>query len=345
MNNIQEFKNAKYGLMIHFGLYSLLGGVYKGQRGPAYAEWIECNKRIPNAEIDKLASVFNPIYFDADYICRFAKECGMNYIVITTKHHEGFALFKSNADNFNSFDGTPCKRDLIKELSVTCERYDLKLGFYYSQCIDWREPDGGGYTVDPKYSAGASWDNDWDFPDKEKKNYEACFNKKILPQVKEIMSAYGKIFLAWFDMPLDSTYRQSEILYNTVKELQPDCLINSRLGNGKFDYVSLGDNEIPDFIPDAISASVDDNDIWGFKKSPYGLYESACTLNNSWGYSSVDDDWKTPETVLNNRIKLERLGINYLINVGLDWLGRIPFKAENILREVQKLYEETQTNK
>lgn len=104
MKNIQAFKDAKYGLMIHFGLYSLLGGVYRGKRGPTYAEWIECEKKIPNSEMDKLANIFNPIYFDADYICSFAKECGMKYIVITTKHHEGFALFKSKVDKFNCYD-------------------------------------------------------------------------------------------------------------------------------------------------------------------------------------------------------------------------------------------------
>ncbi len=341
MDNIQEFKNAKYGLMIHFGLYSLLGGMYKGEKGPAYAEWIECNKKIPNSEMDKLAKIFNPIYFDSDYICRFAKECGMKYIVITTKHHEGFALFKSQTDSFNSYDASPCKRDLIKELADSCKKYDLKLGFYYSQCIDWREHDGGGYTVDAKYSAGDSWDNNWDFPDRKNKDYSKLFSKKIVPQVKEIMSNYGYVFLAWFDMPLDSTKEQSEELYKLVKRLQPNCLINSRLGNGKFDYVSLGDNEIPDSIPKNISEDINENEIYGFKKSPYGLYESACTLNNSWGYSSIDDEWKTAETIFENRIKLEKLGINYLINVGLDWLGRIPYKAEEILKEVQKLYEES----
>lgn len=345
MDNIKIFKEVKYGLMIHFGLYSLLGGVYNGERGPTYAEWIECNKKISNTEMDKLAKIFNPIFFDADYICRFAKDCGMRYIVITTKHHEGFALFKSYVDNFNSYDSTPCKRDLIAEIASACKKYGLKLGFYYSQCIDWRDPNGGGYSIDPKYSAGDSWSNEWDYPDNSNKNYDICFNNKIIPQIKEIMTNYGEVFLAWFDMPLDSTKEHSKKIYDLVKELQPNCLINSRLGNGEFDYVSLGDNEIPDEIPDEIADNINNNDIWGFKKSPYGLYESACTLNHSWGYSSIDDDWKTPEAILNNRIKLEKLGINYLINIGPDWLGRIPLKAEEVLRKVQKLYEEKMSNK
>ncbi len=338
MNNIDEFKNAKYGLMIHFGLYSLLGGIYKGQKGPTYAEWIECEKKIPYLEMNKLASIFNPIYFNADEICSFAKKCGMKYIVITTKHHEGFALFSSSVDSFNCYEYSPCKRDLIKELADSCKKYDLKLGFYYSQCIDWREKDGGGYTIDSTGSAGDSWDNNWDYPDRTTKNYERCFNKKIVPQVKELLTNYGDVFLMWFDMPLDSTPSQSKFLYQLVKNLQPNCLINSRLGNGNFDYVSLGDNEIPEFIPSKINENIDYNNIEGFKKSPYGLYESACTLNHSWGYSLIDNDWKSSKEILNNRIKLEKLGINYLINIGLDYLGRIPYKASEILEEVQNLY-------
>ncbi len=342
MDNIKQFKEAKYGLMIHFGLYSLLGGYYNNNRGPNYAEWIQCHQQISVKEMRKLAKIFNPIYFDADEICLFAKNCGMKYIVVTTKHHEGFALFKSKVDNFNVCDATPFKRDIIKELADACKKYGLKLGFYYSQCIDWNEIDGGGYTVDPYGSAGVSWDNSWDFPDKCKKDFSRVFHSKILPQIKEIMTNYGEIFLAWFDMPLDSTPEQSKIIYDTVKSLQPNCLINSRLGNGVFDYVTLGDNEIPNEIPS--NFSTDYNDIWGFKKSPYGLYESACSLNCSWGYSAIAEKWRTPENVANTRLKLEKLGVNFLINIGPDWLGRIPIQAREILEKASKIYEELKSD-
>ena len=339
-NNIQEFKDAKYGLMLHFGLYSLLGGHYQGKKGPHYAEWIQCNLEIPNSEMEKLASVFNPIYFDADEICEFAVKCGMKYIVITSKHHEGFALFKSEVDKFNSYDATPFHRDIIKELADSCRKYGLKLGLYYSQCIDWHEKHGGGYREDASWAAGVSWENSWDFKNKEEKDYNICFENKILPQIKELMTNYGDIFLVWFDMPLDMTKEQSKIIYDVVKELQPNCLVNSRLGNGMYDYVSLGDNEIPDEIPETVSEEVDYNGIDGMKKSPYGLYESACTLNCSWGYTTVFTEWKSAEEIAANRIKLEKLGINYLINIGPDWLGRIPYQAKEILEEVQRLYSE-----
>lgn len=337
MDIYEQFKDAKYGLMLHFGLYSLLGGVYDGKRGPYYAEWIQCEKQIPCAEMERLASIFNPIYFDADRICEFAVRCGMKYIVMTAKHHEGFALFRSRADKFNSYDFSPCKRDFVAELAASCRKFGLKLGLYYSQCIDWHELHGGGYKTDPSGAAGVSWENSWDFPDKSVKNYDICFEKKILPQIRELMTEYGDIFLAWFDMPLDSTKEHSRKIYELVRSLQPSCLINSRLGGGAYDYVSLGDNEIPDAIPDKVESG-HENDITGFKYSPHGLYESACTLCPSWGYTVAYPKWRRYEDVLATRLKLEKLGINYLINIGPDWLGRLPVESTEILSKVQSEY-------
>ena len=338
MDKVQYFKEAKYGLMIHFGLYSMLAGEYKGKIGPSYAEWIQSYLQIPNFEMERLASVFNPLYFDAEEIAVFAARCGMKYIVLTAKHHEGFALFKSFVDKYNIVDSTPFKRDIVKELSDACKKHGLKFGFYYSQCLDWHEKHGGGYLTDPKGAAGPTWENSWDFPDKTKKNYSLTFKTKILPQIEELLTNYGEIFIAWFDTPMGLSLEESKIIYNLVKRIQPDCLVNSRLGNGKYDYVALGDNEIPASIPERINYDTDKNSMRGFKHSPYNLYESACTLNNSWGYSVHDRNWKSPETILNNRLKLERLGINYLINIGPDWLGRIPAKSQEILVKVQELY-------
>ena len=164
MKELQWFKEAKYGLMVHFGLYSVLGGVYRGKRSGAYAEWIQATHAIPNSEMEKIARTFNPIYFDADEWAKFAVDCGMKYIVITAKHHDGFALFKSEADSYNCYDFTPFKRDIIKELSDACRKYGLKFGIYYSQDLDWHEKNGGGYNSEPVYCAGVTWENSWDFP-------------------------------------------------------------------------------------------------------------------------------------------------------------------------------------
>ncbi len=337
MENIKWFKEAKYGLMLHFGLYSMLGGVYKGKRSDYYSEWIQSYCAIPNAEMEKMAKSFNPIYFDADEWARFACDCGMKYVVITTKHHDGFALFKSEADSYNCHDFSIFGRDIIKELSDACHRYGLKFGIYYSQDLDWHEKNGGGYLSEPVGCAGVSWDNSWDFPNKEEKNFEITYRNKILPQIEEIMTKYGEIALAWFDMPMTLTPEQSEEIYSLVKKHQPACLINSRLGNGKYDYVSLGDNEIPSEFSEANEAEIDYNSIEGFKPSPYGFYESACTLNDSWGYNTWNHNWKSASEIYENKKRLNALGINYLINIGPDHLGRFPVEAQEILRGAREL--------
>ena len=337
MDNIKWFKEAGYGLMIHFGLYSLLGGAYKGQRSEHYAEWIQSACAIPNSETEKLAGAFNPIYFDAEEWVLFAKECGMEYIVITSKHHEGFALFKSEADSFNCYDASPFRRDIIKELSEACKKHGIKLGLYYSQDLDWHERHGGGYNSDPNTCAGVSWDNSWDFPNDGTKNFDIVYKKKMLPQIKEILTKYGEISLIWFDVPMTLNKEQSTEIYETVEKYQPSCLVNSRLGNGKYDYVSLGDNEIPEKMPETVNDDVDYNEIEGFKPSPYGLYESACTLNDSWGFCTWDNNWKSAESIYENKKKLNALGINYLINIGPDHLGRFPVQAIEILKKVREL--------
>ncbi len=231
-------------MMVHFGLYSLLGGEYRGRRVKTYAEWAQSYFGIPNAEYEKLAGAFNPIYFDAEEWIRLAKDCGMEYFVITAKHHEGFALFDSAVSDFTITKATPFGRDLIAELAEACYKYGLKFGLYYSQELDWHHPDGGGYDKTTG-CCGLGWYNIWDYPGVEGKDFSRCFEEKIKPQVKEILTKYGDLCLLWFDTPGVITKEQSLELHAMVKEYQPDCLINSRIGNGAYDYVSLDDNEIP----------------------------------------------------------------------------------------------------
>ncbi len=330
-NSITWFQNAKYGMMIHWGLYSLLGGEHKGRRiSGKYAEWIQANLAIPNREYERLAKAFHPVFFNADEIVALAEACGMRYLVVTAKHHDGFAMYHSRVDPYNVVDATPFGRDIVGELADACRRADMPFGLYYSQDLDWHEPHGGGYkTLTP--CEGVSWDNSWDFPNREEKDFSVCFEKKILPQVRELMTNYGRISLVWFDVPMTLSEAESDLLYRTVKELQPDCLINSRLGNGRYDYVSLGDNEIPEQI-DTASTNVDYNAIDGFKPSPLGLYETAATLNDTWGFSYHDHSFKSPESIRSLRQHLNGIGINYLLNVGPDPLGRIPSESVDILK-------------
>lgn len=316
MDSKEWFRNAKFGMMVHWGLYCLPAGEWKGQRMDYIGEWLQSRFRIPNAEYHRLAGAFNPILFNADEWVSLAQDAGMKYIVVTAKHHEGFAMYHSRADKFNIVDATPFKRDVIGELADACARKGVKLGLYYSQDLDWCEPNGGGYTRGHT-NCGMSWTNDWDFPDNEHKNYTECYEKKIKPQVREILTQYGDLCLIWFDTPCTLSEAQSRELTDMVHELQPNCLVNSRIGNGLGDYHSCGDNQIPsDYMTE--------------------LYEAPCTLNDTWGYKSFDNNWKSADKLLSIKNHLNERGINYLLNVGPDYLGRISAPAASILRELGK---------
>ena len=320
--NKKWFKNAKFGMMVHWGLYSVLGGEWRSQRMNYIGEWVMHQYEIPIAEYSKLADIFNPIYFNAEEWVRIAKSAGMEYIVVTSKHHDGFCLFKSDVDNYNCVDATPFKRDIIGELAEACYKHGIKLGLYYSQCLDWHEEHGGGYLKMHHHEdrdVSCYWGNSWDFPNNDKKDYRICLEKKIKPQVREILTKYGDICLIWFDTPMDEqSAESSKELFELVRECQPGCLVSSRLGNYYGDYSSGNDNSLPD-------------------QHSEGLVESPITLNNTWGYKSFDNNWKSPETVLEILNRCNAQGANLLLNVGPDHLGRIPAPAVDILREVGKI--------
>ena len=317
MTNKEWFKEAQFGMMIHWGLYSLIAGEWQGRRMPYIGEWAQQYFRIPNAEYGKLAEIFNPIYFNAEEWVKLAKEAGMQYMVFTSKHHDGFAMYHSKVSKYNIVDATPFKRDVVGELAETCYKHGLKFGLYYSQDLDWNHPDGGGYLTGKTWCDNSAWwTNNWDFPDKDAKDYSRCFEEKIKPQVQEILTGYGDLCLIWFDVPFTISPAQTDELYRFVKHYQPDCLINSRIGNGYGDYTSAGDNEIPDD---------DKGDM---------LFETPATLNDTWGYKSFDNNWKSAEEVLRIKNHLKERGANYLLNVGPDYLGRIPAPSVDILREV-----------
>ena len=168
MNNREWFKQAKYGMMVHWRLYALLAGEWNGKRCPGIAEWIQHKLTIPVAEYDKLASAFNPIYFDAEEMVKLAKDAGMNYIVVTSKHHEGFAMYHSKVDKFNIVDATPFGRDVIGEIAEACYKHDLKLGLYYSQ---YQEALKDGYYTTVSYGKSYNVSTSW---------YEDLFSLEIL---------------------------------------------------------------------------------------------------------------------------------------------------------------------
>jgi alpha-L-fucosidase len=316
LDSREWFRQAKFGMMVHWGLYSLPAGEWKGERMPFIGEWAQSYFRIKHEEYGRLPGVFNPILFDAEEWVRLALDAGMQYLVVTSKHHDGFAMFHSRVDPYNIYDATPFRRDVIGELAAACDKHGLKLGLYYSQDLDWHEPNGGGYTRGHTNCGVMSWTNDWDYPDNASKVYSQCFESKIKPQVEEILTNYGELCLIWFDTPLTISPEQGAELFGLVKKYQPNCLVNSRIGNGLGDYRSWGDNQIPDAMMGE------------------GLFETPATLNDTWGYKSFDQNWKSPDEVLRLKNHLNTRGINYLLNVGPDYLGRIPAPSQQILREV-----------
>ena len=289
------FTQAKFGLFIHWGLYSLLAGEYKGRKTDRIAEWIMNDLDIPVEEYETLAEKFFPESFDADWIVRKAKSWGMKYLVFTAKHHEGFAMYRSKCSAYNVVDATPWGRDILKELQLACERHGMRLGLYYSQAQDWHDPNGFVYRKS-----------------NEGKDFQKYLDELVKPQLRELLTGYGKISLIWFDTPMDMTLSQSRELVELVKSLQPDCLISGRIGNGLGDYATMGDNFIP--------------------RLPYpGMWEVPATLNDTWGYNQYDTNWKNPEDILRLLIKIISRGGNYLLNVGPRGDGSIPEESIKIL--------------
>jgi len=292
------FRDAKYGLFIHWGLYSIPAGEWKGTRSLGLGEWIMFRMPIPVKEYEPLAAQFNPTKFNADEWVKLAKDAGMKYIVITSKHHDGFAMFHSKASKYNIVDATPFKRDVLKELADACARQGIRLGFYYSQSQDWHEPNGAGNT--------------WDFGPDEKKNYDEYLRGKAEPQVKELLTQYGPVALIWFDTPRMMTEERAQRFANIVRELGPNTLIDGRLGT-EGDYVSTGDNVIP-------------------TQSSGEAWETPATINHTWGFRKDDTDWKAPGTIVFKLVDIVSKGGNYLLNVGPTSEGMIPPASQDVLR-------------
>ncbi len=205
------WREARFGMFIHWGLYAVPAGRWKGKDVPGLGEWIMHREKIPVREYEKLAGRFVPSLFDADAWVRLAREAGMRYLVITAKHHEGFAMFRSPSNPYNIVEATPWKRDPIAELARACRAHGIRLCFYYSQDQDWHEPDG-------------AW-NDWDF-DESKKDFARYLRGK--PQITELLTQYGPIGLIWFDTPYTITRAHSAELKRLVHRLQPECLVSVR---------------------------------------------------------------------------------------------------------------------
>jgi alpha-glucosidase len=294
------WREARFGMFIHWGVYAIPAGEWKRDRIPGIGEWIMNRARIPVAEYEELAVLFNPVKFDADEWVRLAKAAGQKYIVITSKHHDGFAMFNSTVSDYDIVDRTPFKRDPMKELADACRREGIKLCFYYSQTQDWHHPDGDG--------------NGWDY-DESKKDFGKYLDQLVKPQVREIMTQYGPIGLIWFDTPRRITREQSIELADLVHSIQPETLVSGRIGHDVGDYRSMGDNQLP--------AKVLEFD-----------WETPVTLNETWGFKKDDHNWKSARTLIRQLVDVVSKNGNYLLNIGPTAEGLIPQPSVDRLLEI-----------
>jgi len=321
------WREARFGMFIHWGDYAVLAGTYKGHPVGGIGEWIMNNAKIPVEENKQYAKQFNPVKYNPDEWVRTAKEAGMKYIVITAKHHDGFAMFKTAASKWNIVDATSYGKDVLKPLAEACRKYGVKLGFYYSQAQDWTNP--GGSAI--RRPAGKYWPNPdsaaidaymqshaghWD-PVQTSATMAEYIDKVAVPQVKELLSNYGDVALLWWDTPMDMTDEFAKKL-DAQLALQPNIITNDRLKRPNFP----GDYKTPEQRIPKLS-ELDGKD-----------WETCMTMNDTWGYKSYDNHWKSVETLLRNLIDIASKGGNYLLNVGPTPEGEIPAPSVAALKSI-----------
>ena len=214
------WREGRFGMFIHWGLYSVAAGEWNGKPVDGIGEWIQNFAKVPNNEYEKLADKLTLAKYNPEEWVKLAKQAGARYIVFTTKHHEGFCMYPSEVSDFD-IERTPYKRDPLKELVEACRKHGVKVGFYYSHRQDWREEDAA--VMQNEY------DGHYGKPKSEvKPNLDRYIREKALPQMRELLTRYGKIDLLWYDTPFDLTKEQSRTFVNVVRELQPECIVNGR---------------------------------------------------------------------------------------------------------------------
>jgi len=303
---MEWWKEARFGLFIHWGLYAQPAGEWKGEEISGISEWIMARAEIPVAEYEKLAATFNPVKYNAEEWVRLAKRAGMKYIVITSKHHDGFAMFHSKASKYNIVDATPFDRDPLMELAEACEKEGIRLGFYYSQAQDWHEPGGTYWNIE---QGEPHWD-----PALERDSLMSYINGKAVPQVKEILENYGGLDILWWDTPRGMSLEAAEALQAVASEY-PDMITNNRLYRPYPGDFSTPEQHVP----------------------PTGLdydWEVCMTMNTSWGYKHYDHNWKSSETLIRMLVDIASKGGNLLLNVGPTAEGEIPAPSVERLQAI-----------
>lgn len=309
------FTQSRFGMFVHWGLYSNPAGMWKGRRNShPYSEWLQASEHVPRREYSRLAALFNPRAFDADEWIAEARNAGMKYFLITAKHHDGFALWPSKVSAYNVMDASPFGRDILKELTDACRRQGLRIGFYYSHWMDW---EGTGGDVCDVYMVNK------EYVHPTQRQFERYWQTKCLPQIRELSENYEPAFF-WFDSwgAMTSTYitdkRQRELI-DLIRQLDNKCLVNSRIRfdspAADVDFLSTMDNCFPE-------------------KGLAKPWETSGTLNHSWGYHSMDFGWKPTNQLVRHLVDNASNGGNYQLNVGPTGDGRFQPAAIKRLREI-----------
>jgi len=323
------WREARFGMFIHWGVYSIPAGIWNGREIGGIGEWIMNRGKIPVRDYTEMAKQFNPVKYNPEAWVKMAKDAGMKYIVITSKHHDGFALFKSEASKWNVVDHTVYGKDLLKPLAEACEKHGIKLGFYYSQAQDWVNPGGSAARRLTK----EGWPNPdsviidaytkehnghWD-PAQETRSFKDYIDEVAVPQVRELLTNYGKVAVLWWDTPTGMT-DEAAVKLQSLLTLQPEIITNDRLKRPNFP----GDHKTPEQrIPNL--ADLDGTD-----------WETCMTMNGTWGYKSYDHNYKTPKTLIRNLLDIASKGGNFLLNVGPTAEGEFPPESIEILKEIGK---------
>lgn len=315
---MEWWRQARLGLFIHWGPYSLTAGEWKGKEIQAsYSEHIMLRAQISVAEYEEMAKDFYPSAFDAVRWVRTAKQAGMKYIILTAKHHDGFALYDSKVSDYSIVKHNSFGRDPLRELAEACSAEGIVFGIYYSHAMDWHDPDSQGNTWDYPGNIGAYDEVETWIQDSDKRTrFERYLHDKSIPQVRELLTDYGKVGLMWFDCGGKLTREQGEQFLAAVHGVQPDCLVNSRVWKAPLgDYSNSSDNQLT-------------------TRTLRRDWENIITLNDSWGYKKSDHNWKSPLAIIKQMIDVVSKNGNLVINIGPMASGEWDPVSESILLEI-----------
>lgn len=316
---MEWWRDSKFGMFIHWGAYSIIGGERGTKIAGGGAEWAMDKLDYTIEEYEKFPEMFNPQLFDADAWVSMAKNAGMKYIVLTSKHHEGFALWDSKVSDYDVMDTSPFKRDVVKELAEACKKQDIKFCLYYS-IVDWHHPQAQG-NLYPNYNISQH-----DDPMVVNPEFPEYYENYMKPQVGELLKNYGDIGVVWFDGDWISDYttEMGKDLYKYIRDIQPNTIVNNRVDKGRTGMDGMN-NHPGEFAGDFGTPEQEIPDT-GIDTD----WEACMTMNGTWGYKPSDNKWKSSEDLIQKLVDIVSKGGNFLLNIGPDGFGRFP--AESIRR-------------